>query len=92
MPGSVGYHEAIRVWGRRGPPQVVYDQLKRVLRFDNVISWIDPCASTCRLAKLLISPKVYRSHYEAYTGIFNGVHTKAQFKLDPTQPNERVTV
>jgi hypothetical protein len=57
MPGSVGYHEAIRVWGRRGPPQVVYDQLKRVLRFDNVISWIDPCASNCRLAKLLISPK-----------------------------------
>ena len=57
MPGSVGYHEAIRVWGRRGPPQVVYDQLKRVLRFDNVISWIDPCASNCRLAKLLNSPK-----------------------------------
>ncbi len=85
--GSTGYHEAIRVWGRRGPPQVVFDQLKRVLRLDDVISWTDPCASTCQLAKLLISPKYTVRTNETYTGAFDGVNTEAQFKLDPTQPS-----
>ena len=87
MPGSTSYHEDIRVWGRRGPPQVVFDQLKRVLRLDDVISWTDPCASTCQLAKLLISPKYTVRTNETYTGAFDGVNTEAQFKLDPTQPS-----
>ena len=91
MPGSVGWHEAIRVWGRRGPPQVVFDQLKRVLRLDNVISWMDPCASTCRLAKLLISPKYTVRTNAAYTGTFDGVHTEAQLTYTTRHISEMAT-
>jgi hypothetical protein len=87
MPGQHGYNEKIRVWGRRGPPQVVFDQFKRVLRLDNVSTWLDPCASTCKLAKLLISPKYIVHTNEYYKGVFDGITQNSQFKLNPTQPS-----
>jgi hypothetical protein len=87
MPGQPGYNQKIRIWGRRGSPQVVYDQLKRVLRLDNVSTWLDPCASTCKLAKILVSPKYTVFTNECYNGAFDGVTQDSQFKLDPTQPS-----
>jgi hypothetical protein len=64
----------------------VFGQLKRVLRLDNNSSWLDPCASTCNLAKLLNSPKYTVRTNEYYAGAFDGITLDAQFKLDPTQP------
>jgi hypothetical protein len=86
MPGSLKYNSEIRVLGRKSPPTLIFGQLKRVLRLENVSSWLDPCASTCKLAKLLISPKykVYTNEY--FTGDFDGVKYDANFKMDPTQP------
>jgi hypothetical protein len=86
MPGSLKYNSEIRILGRKGPPTLIFGQLKRVLRLENVSSWLDPCASTCKLAKLLISPKykVYTNEY--FTGDFDGVKYDANFKMDPTQP------
>jgi hypothetical protein len=48
---------------------------------------MDPYASTCQLAKLLISPKYTVRTNETYSGDFGGINTEAQFKLDPTQPS-----
>jgi hypothetical protein len=87
MPGLPGYNESFRVWGRCGPPQVVFDQLKRILRLDNVSSWLDPCASIYKLAKLLISPKYTVRTNETSSGAFDGINQDAQFKLDLTQPS-----
>jgi hypothetical protein len=87
MPGLPGYNEFIRVWARRGPPLLILNQLRRILRLNNVPSWLDPCASSCKLAKLLISTKHKVLTNEYYPGNFNGDTNEANFRLDPTQPS-----
>jgi hypothetical protein len=87
MPSSPEYNELIRIGGHRGTPQVVFDELTRVLRLDNVVLWLDPYASTCKLDKLLICPKYSVRTNEYYAGSFDGIKHDAQYKLDPTQPS-----
>jgi hypothetical protein len=50
MPGSHTYNESIRPWGARGPCKLIIYQLGRVIRLANILSWVDPCSSSGKIA------------------------------------------
>jgi hypothetical protein len=86
MPGSHTYNEIIRPWGARGPCKLIIDQLGRVIRLANILSWVDPCSSSGKIAHCLRAQRLNVTNNEPYVGIWRPEDIAANLQLDPTQP------
>ncbi len=86
MPGSHTYNESIRPWGARGPCKLIIDQLGRVIRLANILSWVDPCSSSGKIAHCLRAQRLNITTNKPYVSIWRPEDIAADLQLDPTQP------
>jgi hypothetical protein len=86
MLGSHNYNESIHPWGARGPCKLSIDQLGRVIRLANILSWVNPCSSSGKIAHCLHAQRVNVTTNEPYVGIWRPEDTAADLQLDTMQP------
>ena len=86
MPESHTYYESICPWGARGPCKLIINQLGRVIRLANILSWVDPCSSSGKIAHCLRAQRLNITTNEPYVGVWRPEDIAADLQLDPTQP------
>jgi hypothetical protein len=63
----------------------VHDQLGRVIRLANILSWVDPCLSSGKVVHCLRAQRLNITTNKPYVGIRRPEDITANSQLDPTQ-------